>query len=147
MGDPRRLSTTELNTRLTNKVQTKVLSTDPALGTIAELTWNSLTIGNWYEVFLQVAIDRNSEPIGCGIDIIHNGSVLGSVILTNRQGGGTLDQGAITAGTKVKFQATATTVTFLNVGNTAAVRGDGTQEETFTQIEERNDLEPTTDFT
>ena len=81
------------------------------------------------------------------IDINHNAVVIGRsevVMNTSLTSGGNVTSSIVT-----NFTAAATTLTFsaFSASVNSFVNGDGSLAETYAQLEERNDLVETTDFT
>jgi len=133
-----------------NKIQTKFLTADVTTNiTMTDLTFNALVIGKQYTVTLQsdLSAEVGANDIQIGIDINHNSAVIGRAELvfnTSLTSGGN-----VTSGNIVTFTAAATTLTFSTFSASANsfVNGNNSAAETWAQIEERNDLVVTTDFT
>lgn len=133
-----------------NKIQTKFLEDDViSSGTIASLTFNALVIGKQYTIRMQtdLNVEVGANDIQVGLDIVHNGATIGRselVINTSSTSGGN-----VTSGLVVNFTASATTLTFsaFSASINSFINGNGSAAETWVQIEERNDLIVTTDFT
>lgn len=134
-----------------NKIQTKILTSNVTTNTtISDLTFNNLTVGKWYEVTGSVHLVVNDAVSDTTIEFnaINNAVTINRSLLRNRTVGDTLDDinvGAIS----FKFQAAATTLTFQSVSATANsyIEGSGSRTSTYIQLEERNNLYSTTDFT
>ena len=132
-----------------NKIQTKIMSGDHTTdAVIAELTFSNLVVGRWYEVNAQFAMEATASESAMTVEVDNGGQRLGRVFQHIRQGAGTLDEAEINLLIVGKFQASDTTLTFTGA-NIAGDRivGTGTKDHTFAQLEERNDLEETADFT
>lgn len=140
--------TDNLGLQRKNKVQTKILSANVSGTTvdIADLRFNNLTIGKFYEFRLQAHFTLQSNGFTTA-SVIHNGVEIGRARYNSD--GSASDSGS-TYTVSATFQATATTLTvdFTPGGaGTLVLFGDGTRGGTYHQLEERNDLESTTDFT
>lgn len=133
-----------------NKIQTKILSADVTTdGVISDLTFNNLKVGKWYEVsgLVYFLVKNGGVDGNVNFEAVHNSSNI-YFINFNMSDGGSSSNNASTA-LSFKFQATATSLTFEASSNTTntAILGNGTLAETHVQIEERNDIIETTDFT
>ena len=126
-----------------NYTQTKTLANDLPTGSMSELDFNNLVIGNWYEVTLQVKFGPATSTSDNSAQITHDSTVIGSVEYASAASG---SSSGVTAGTTVKFKATATTVTFSGIGGGMPIQGNGTQAETFAQLTELNYTKETTRF-
>lgn len=127
-----------------NKIQTKYLSADATSdGTMSDLTFSNLTVGKWYEIRGQFRIRTDSAAADAEVrvDINHNSAVIGKIyMLANDATDTNVD--VLTFTPNIVFQAAATTLTFSTASASANshVQGSGDAEETFVQLEERNDL-------
>lgn len=130
-----------------NLVQTKFLSADVTSdGAISDLTFSNLTVGKWYEVtgLIRTLVNSGASDAAISVDVTHDSSVIKRVNYSapaTGTGGVSLDPGVI-------FQATQTTLTFVTTSASAnsLIRGNGAGDETFIQLEERNDLRETDKF-
>ena len=132
-----------------NKIQTRVLSADvDSNGAVAELTFANLVIGKWYEVSGQVRliVQDPSTDDNVKLAFFHDGGVVGASNVLDKAAD--LDAGG-THGVCFKFLATGTdlTPTTESASANSRLRGNADRVETFIQLEERNDLVGTTDFT
>lgn len=145
MADTKIPVTTELAQK--NKIQTKILSADVTTDTtVSDLTFTGLVVGKWYEVrgLFRIQVNSGGSNPNLTVDITHDSTILKRV---NYVSGGTNSAGVSLSG-DIVFQATATTLTFETLAASANsfLRGNSTQQETFVQLEERNDLEETSEF-
>jgi hypothetical protein len=126
-----------------NRVQKKFLSANTTSeAVISDISFSNLVIGKWYTINVQITY-LGGESYG-SFDLNHDGSTIAR--LWNKvTSGGNGDRW--TGQMSVTFKATATTVEVdaadLDGG---AVEGNGTGNETWAQLEERNDLIETSDF-
>jgi hypothetical protein len=133
-----------------NKIETKILSADVTSdGAMSDLTCSNLVIGKWYEVTgrMRLGNDGSSSDSIVYVDVTHDSTVIDRVLMQiNESSDTTADH--LNMAMSVKFQATATSLTFVAASASAnsPVRGTGGREATFIQLEERNDLVITTDF-
>lgn len=113
-------------------------------GTISSLGFSNLVIGKKYKVKLFAQfLSNNSLNLG-EIKINHNGSYIGAVLQNSPTSAGDLYQ---TGYTEKTFTAQATTVTFEGTGLTNVwLVGTGTDERTWSQLEEVPNHIETTDF-
>jgi hypothetical protein len=133
-----------------NKVQTKILSADVTTNTtMSDLTFSNLTVGKWYEVNGQflLTIDAGSPDDAVLVNVVHDGTTITTANLNIEE---TSDSSPDSISQKIiaKFQATATSLTFVSFSASANsyINGNGTLGETWAQIEERNDLIGTSEF-
>jgi hypothetical protein len=117
----------------TTKCQTKFLSADvTANGTVTDLGFNNLSIGDKYEIcYRGDAIFGTPDNIGIRYE--HDGSIISSATISlGSVGGASVSQ----TYTCFKFTATASTlinsIISLNPANT--IRGNGTADETYAQL-------------
>lgn len=133
-----------------NKIQTKILLAPNVTtnGAIAGLTFSNLVTGSWYELNGRFALNVNDTVVDTTVEIqvTHNGSIIDTAIFRSNDGTTSRDFAYLSLSTK--FQASASTVTF--VANSASVNSyiaaDGTRANTYVQIEERKDLVETSEF-
>lgn len=126
-----------------NRVQTKILSANVALNTtLGDLTFNNLVVGNWYEltgkIYFLLDFGANDDAVTV---TINNGSFVVAEI-TTQIGAPDASTDAIPVPLAFKFQATATTVTFVTTDASAnsLIVGNNLRSGTFAQLEERLDL-------
>lgn len=131
------------------KFQTKYLSSDiTASGTVTDLTFNNLVVGNVYEVSLTAFFNLTGTSATESVftQITHNSAVLGTA---RHRNDGQSDDSASAQSIVVKFVAVATTLTFVfSEAGTGNMSGDGSGNETFAQLTDiTSQCEETTDFT
>lgn len=133
-----------------NKIQTKILTANVTSdGTVTELGFNNLSVGKWYEICGQIRLE--GDVAGADGEVFltfnHNGVAVGRSYIGIDDNDSLTD--AFVFGFQFKFQATTTTLIASATGASAVsrIRGDSTRGSTFVQIEERNDLQNTSDFT
>jgi hypothetical protein len=115
-----------------DEFQNKKLTADKTSdGTMTDLTFSNLTIGQEYEIFLQARIVANTGDF-VGVNVVHNATTIASVGFTAESGGAQ----EVTPSTKRKFTAAATTVTFsaVSVGASSYIGGNNTYVETWAEI-------------
>jgi hypothetical protein len=118
------------------RYQTKTLSSNvTSTGNVADLQFDNLTVGKHYRVSLTAFLRTLTSTGAASIAIQHNSNTLGTALFTSPSA--TTNAATITT-TTVVFQAQATTVTFnaTNASATEPIAGNGTQEQTFAQLEE-----------
>jgi hypothetical protein len=133
-----------------NKIQTKILSTNvTAAGDVADIAFNNLVIGKWYEVTGQMVmeLDVGANDDAVHVQAIHDGAIVAYPWFLIGASDAFLDR--IALGISFKFLATATSLTWTAVDASAnsRIRGSGSRGDTYIQIEERDDLINTSDFT
>lgn len=142
-----RVLTLETEIAKKNRFQEKILSTNPASGDVAELSFSNLTIGKWYEISGVVeltSLSGQNAVITYGDAASLAGAVYGNTQFEGNDG--VNDRAAFSP--SLKFKASSTGL-FVNYNGAGALIGDGTKFRTFIQLEELNGGEPeeTTDFT
>jgi len=127
-----------------NLIQTKILSADQTSnGTISDLTFNNLRVGTWYEITGKAYFTTDAgtaDPV-VELSVVHDGSTIDYTIVgINETSDTSGDVNSVAVATK--FQATATSVTFVGANLTANsyINGNNTRSETYMQLEQRNDL-------
>lgn len=120
-----------------NTVQTKTLSTDvTSTTTMSDLTFDNLKIGKYYKAMLQVAHQSQTSVGTSTATIVHDTNTLAE---SRYDSTSTDNNGRMTSSIEVIFKATDTEVTFDAVADANdLILGDGTQGETFAQLEELN---------
>lgn len=156
MSEVRRKSNDEIENRLSslesgNKIQTKILSANVTSdGVVADLTFNNLVIGKWYEISGQVSLHVDSGASNTFVELraVHDGIIIGRPYLLLQESVDTSED-IVKQAISLKFLATDSTLTFEANSATASsfIDGDGSKAETYIQLEERNDLVETGDFT
>ena len=132
-----------------NKIQTKILTGNVISdGAISDITFANLIVGMWYEVTGQVRqiVQDPASDDNVSVNFINDGNTVGVANVLDKTVN--LDAGG-TYGVSFKFQATGTDLTPTAASATvnASIRGNSTLSQTYIQLEERNDLVETTDFT
>jgi hypothetical protein len=130
-----------------NRYGEKILSADVNSNQdVSDLQFNNLEIGKQYEITGLVRIQSTS---GAGQLLAYSGAsqagtFYGSVAINSNSDTPTSDIGT---NPSLKFTAQSTTLYLnYNTNSNEILRGNGTKEETFLQLEERRDLELTTNF-
>lgn len=138
---------TLIPTSAKNEIETNILpSTVSSSGAIASLGFSNLEVGKWYELTGQflLNLDQSSPDILASVFAQHNGINIGAMRYQLQE---TSDTGTdfIIAGITAKFQATSTTLDIIAADVTASstIGGNNTREQTYVQLEKRNDLSPT----
>lgn len=126
-----------------NQIETKILSANSTTnGEMSDLTFNNLEIGATYEVFGAPVLSVNDGVVDTSVEFnaIHNGAIIGRASF--RANNGTSSRDFVQGSINFTFTATTSTLTFES--NSASVNsyisGDGTREQTYVQLEKRNDL-------
>lgn len=110
-----------LNDNNNVKCQTKFLSANTsAIGDIADLTFNNLTIGKRYRMHLQARSGTSGQ-----VQVIHNG-----VVLANAYSSAASFSNSASTGT---FSATTTTISSYKA-NAVLSNGDGTKNQTWAEL-------------
>ena len=124
----------KVSTQGKREVSTNILSSDVTSTTnpVTDLTFSDLEIGATYQLNFQADMTGSSSG-GGSLQAIHDSNTIACVEVDAADGSTPLGQHK--AGTFVKFTATATSVTFSYTDTGYDLRGDGTQNETFAQIE------------
>lgn len=127
-----------------NTIETKILSADVTSDIeMTDLTYSNLEIGKWYEVEGQflMTLDSGASNDAVVVSASHDGNVIGRTNFNIEETGDTSPD-AIFGNIHVKFQATSNTLIFspLSASSSSFINGNGTQTETFVQLETRNDL-------
>jgi hypothetical protein len=148
-GTPLLATATIAGAQKLNKIQTKIMSGDHTTDVaIPELTFNNLIVGKWYEIRAQFAIEATASESAIGIVAQDGAEQVGKAFQHIRQGSGTLDEAEINLVIATVFKATTDTLEFIASNVTGdRIVGTGTRNHTFAQLEERNDLIETSDFT
>jgi hypothetical protein len=128
-----------------NRYGEKILSADVVgpSGDIADLQFNNLEIGKFYELSGQIysfedGARTNEITVWSGAN--QTGTQYGALHInaaTNVQ--------RLLTNVSIKFKAESSTL-YVNMNNLDELFGDGTKNETFLQLEERRDLEETNNF-
>lgn len=134
-----------------NLVQTKILSADVTSDiTISDLTFNNLTVGKWYEVTGQIRTegDQGASEDNVRVNANHNSTVIArhQTRAVDVSTDTFPDQFVIAVAFKFKAEATSLTFDVNSASANNFVAGNGTLEETYIQLEERNDLRETDKF-
>lgn len=133
-----------------NRYVTKTLAANVTSdGTIAGLTVSGLTIGKTYDVKGSVAIglDVGTANSTVYLSVVHDGSIL-------QYAGASIGESTDTVADYLyltlscMFTATATSLTFegISAQTISPILGNGTREQTYIQVSERNDLTSVSDF-
>jgi len=135
----------------TNKVQTKILSSD-TISTGVILTFNNLVPGRMYDVKgpIKWDLDGNNIDTARGVVQIKDGSIIVSTThwRWRRNDDEEMDDFWGTDHLNFSFKATNSTMTVEIAGLlNMIVLGSNNRSNTYVQLEERNDLVETTDFT
>lgn len=150
MGDPlvRRIANANIKS---NKVQTKILSANVQLNTtLGDLTFNNLQVGKIYHLtgVLATRLDDIANDDAITITIINGVS---SILQFTPQIGtpdATADNQFVPVNLKFVAVASTITVTTVDASTSSYVIGNNTTTNgTYLQLEEKNDLVFTTDFT
>lgn len=116
------------------KYQTKKLTSDVTTDTtVSDLTFNNLTIGKKYRVFLQARFEVNGDA-GAFVQIKHDGSIIGSVGAGHTDATGEFFH----VSTDAIFEASATTLTFdtVSIAASSALGGNDDFNQTYARLEE-----------
>jgi len=123
-----------------------ILSNDVITGgTITDLTFNNLAVGDTYEWTCQVMLQTNTSDGFVNFRVNHNSVIIG---FAQRQHSGGATTNANAWAISGKFKAVVSTLTF-SLGSESAnsfLRGNGAKDETFCQIEEKPFFLETTEF-
>lgn len=135
-----------------NKIQTKILAANvTADGEISSLTFNNLTPGKFYTMTGQFYFSPDfggSSDFNAGVEI-HNGSQSLDTKFIAVQETADASQDLVTLALSLSFQASESVLTFegLSLSANSVILGDGTKQQTYVQLEERQNLQETSDFT
>lgn len=122
------------------KFQQKFLLADNGGGALTDLTFNNLEIGKKYKVTMQGMIDGAGSTASGYIRAFHNSAQILEASVANSSIHGNSSSRL--------FVATATTLTFTYVSNSAGdIQGNGTDAETWAILEELPNHEVTTQWT
>ena len=128
------------------KYQSKTLTADvtTSSGTLTDLTFSNLVVGNTYKVSLQASFADGSSGGQVLIDIINNSTIQGRALYNSNS---TEEAGIIQFGVVALFEASGSTVTF-DYSNAAStiIRGNNTKSETYATLEELPNHTTTTDW-
>ena len=129
----------EINTITTNILSANVTSD----GTVTDLTFNGLEIGQWYEVRgnYKMQLDVAASDVAMTLSAIHNGVTIDSKgYAIDEISAAGLDESNFTPA--FVFQADATSLTFLlsSASGNSRLVGNGNLNSTYVQLERRNDL-------
>lgn len=130
------------------KIQTKILGANVTTDATDAITFNNLEVGKWYKFNVQAKIGVASSGSTARCTVRHDALPVGVVgFQTSATESGADNEHWFTA--EGKFQATNTTLTLRTVGfdSTDSLKGDGTREQTYMQLEELPNHEITTQWT
>jgi len=133
------------------KTQVKILSSgyNTPNTEISELTFNSLVVGEWYEInaMLSISVDSGGTAKNTTVRINNgvNTNSIGDIGRGWSNASSTYSYGNLSS--TIKFQAIETVLTFRLIGVGASIGGNGTINNSSVRLTEIDPLAETTDFT
>ena len=126
--------------KMVQKWMSRLLTADVTSdGTMGDLTFAQLEVGRVYEFKLQAHLFSNTGDQVATVNVVHDGTTIGSIVRIGDSGSGTNGKVGISG----IFLATATTLTFVaaSASATSYISGNNDRNKTYVQLVERNDLD------